>query len=434
MRQLLLGGAMSRFRSTDNTYPTSISHVVYTAVPNDNRGAPYNTPKVDYFGVKYGTSRNMTDEVNPGFTNRKKRGEVILSNVSISNWTRDFSPGSQAGYLPTWKENWERYGDLIGECELVTSAFTTNYSGTFAAGMRNEALVKVLAKVNSSSLLSGEILSDMGRTIEMLQHPFKSSRDLLTKVFKAKRRYLKKSGSNLAQACSNAWLESRFGWGPIFIDMETIIDEVHKSRWNLSTTGRQVARASVSESWSSDRPFVNAMADAGFYFPRYYTGAVQTEESLTASAGIIFQSLDESTITRMNKILGTRANDLLPTVYEKIPYSFVVDRFVNLGDWCQAIQPNPYIKILGSWVSTKQDRRISTSASVWSGTSGGGSLTGSAGSSTVSTNAFTRLVNPSLGSITPVVSRELLNLRNSADAMSLATRPILAMLAGFKKP
>lgn len=66
--------------------------------------------------------------------------------------------------------------------------------------------------------------------------------------------------------------------------------------------------------------------------------------------GILYET---AVIARMAANLGLSRP--LSTAWELVPYSFVVDWFVNVGAWLDAIQPSLAHKTLGAWVSSRDN-------------------------------------------------------------------------------
>lgn len=418
---------MSRTRSTSTSVPSYIKYEDTTdsGVPVS---PPYNSPSYSQVGYT-GGNRDITDEVHPGFAAAKRRGEIVMGNCTIASYDRQVSEGSMSGRISAWKEFLHRSGDLIAEVEASAHALTPDLGGQYKGSISSIALIKAYAKMNQSDVMGGEVVRDLSATLGMLRHPFSSSRTLIKKIYKAKRKRLNKSGSNLALASADAWLELRYGWQPIILDIETIVEKSHKI---CDVKDRiLVARGSESNSWSYNREFSNLVVGPGFYWPRSFTGAVNVSDDVAAFAGVIYRERVSGMLPNAAQFFGTRAQDLPALAWELIPYSFVVDWFVNVGDWIQAITPNPNVTVLASWVSTKHKRTLSTSASVTCNT-GAGLLTGSAGSSTVKFDTFHRNTQPILAT-SPVVIRKPLSLIHSIDAASLSLRPILASLGDLFK-
>lgn len=359
----------------------------------------------------------------------RRRVGIVMGPLDLYKSTRSHTDGELKGTVPEWGETWTHRGDMI---DGIESSLTFPSITGDAAAMSQIALIKAYAEMKRSSIMSGEVLSDLGRTVGMLKHPFRSSQQLIRKMNLRKLKYLKKSGSNAAQAISNAWLEHRFGWQPIFNDIATIVIDAKKIK---ATMGEKnlVARATERNTGRFQVPFAQRNGGGQFSSHRY-TGSATSTQEVSASAGIIYDLASRSKADSAEQVLGTRTMDIVPLVWEKIPYSFVVDRFVNVGDWLQAVTPDPFITVKRSWTTyvIRESRDYSATAEFTvKTTSPQRKLTGSAGSSTWSYVHVVRVIDPQL-SITPVLTLKPLSTLQQADHMALTAGAILRSLKEFK--
>jgi hypothetical protein len=54
-------------------------------------------------------------------------------------------------------------------------------------------------------------------------------------------------------------------------------------------------------------------------------------------------------------VFGLSFKEIPITAWELVPYSFVIDWFVNAGDYIQAVTPKLGVKVLGSWSTTEDE-------------------------------------------------------------------------------
>jgi len=146
--------------------------------------------------------------------------------------------------------------------DFASAGFDTSIKGLFAnLGLKNDldrmsevAFAKAMAKVNQTPLCTGEFLNDLGKSVEMLKRPFEGATKLLQKIAQGKSKHLKKSGSNAALAFSNAWLESTYGWKPVFMDVGNVVEstiEFDARNWK----GAMVARAAEKQMYDKTLDF-----------------------------------------------------------------------------------------------------------------------------------------------------------------------------------
>jgi hypothetical protein len=168
---------------------------------------------------------------------------------------------------------------------------------------------------------------------------------LIEKIVKRKARLIL-SGVEAAQAAATAWNEYRFGWKPLVMDIEGIAKAYHDSTAHRKPL-RLVARAS------------GTVTHSGREFYLVYPPGVNEAKMVRTfrrdvkiSSGVLYELVDKTDQTARQRKTGLRLSDVPASVWELVPWSFIVDRFLTVGDWLQAITPKPYVNFLGSWTST----------------------------------------------------------------------------------
>lgn len=376
------------------------------------------------FTVKYvGSNSRMRDNNNKGFRQRVASGEIVLSDWFLERETRQVTNGlitlnDPSGY-------WDRLeGDLIQFAELPVSAPI----GIDLGNAPDIVLAKAYAKINSSSFCTAENLKDLNSSLRMLRRPLSGAVDLLMKMSKSKQRRLAKSSMSVAKATSDTWLEYRYGWRPLMMDIDKTIDIVHGKRASLDK--RLVARSGYQTETSSHGILGPASKPYG---EESVDGSYTSTEVKSCNAGVIYSISAMNKASELETNLGLRPRDLLPSLWETIPYSFVADWFVNVGDWLQAVTPVPGITYLGHWVTSKcmttnESRAVVSYGGAPTPT---GRRSGSYGSSVRTWSQVVRICNGQL-SFTPVWKGKSLSKLNQIDATALALQPVLSGLGQFK--
>lgn len=376
-------------------------------------------------GQAGGISKTMADCVNPGWRERQRRGEIVMSDMVITK-SEISSPTNQTFQIgPHTPTNWGTHyykGDLAG---LVASTTALEPVVNISDSAGNAALTEAYVKVNSAKVLAGEPLSDLGRTLMMLRNPFQGSRDLLTRMIKSRNRNLGKTAESAAKASANAWLEYRYGWKPLFLDADATIQLVRDKRAKLIKKQRLVARSTKDSSYEITRNF-----STGF-LGGTATGTYTRKITRRASAGIIYERRAQTMSESYASDFGLNARNLPVLLWEKIPYSFVVDWFVGVGDFIQAVIPNPDVNILGSWLTYVDEyETIFSPASISNTVSYAGTTRtyyGSCSGSTRKETTINRNVHIGLPTL-PVVKTNPFTLLHTTDALALTIGSITDML------
>lgn len=149
---------------------------------------------------------------------------------------------------------------------------------------------------------------------------------LLNLIFRFKRdafaiaRNLRHSIQQMLEQLSNLWLEFSFAWKPLQNDIQSMIDAA------LEMTKEQKAiRAIAKDVISHTSVWTNVgSAAAGAKYLRTTTNWVEVMYFGSVSASFGSDS-------QMRKKFGFSPENFAPTIYELIPWSFLIDYFVNLN-------------------------------------------------------------------------------------------------------
>jgi len=159
----------------------------------------------------------------------------------------------------------------------------------------------------------------------------------------------------------NRWLETRYGWAPLVYDVQghlKALDSLNNSKSRrLVARGRASDRVDVDISW---QPLHSGGVTEPITFRRQIRFDVQARAYVLYEADCSFQAA---------RAFGVTSVPL--SVWELVPFSFVVDWFVNVGDWLSAISPKLGISTLAEGatvsISAHGTRRIvaETANPIW---------------------------------------------------------------------
>lgn len=171
------------------------------------------------------------------------------------------------------------------------------------------------------------ILAELNQTLALLRNPLKSMIALTTELKSLSRRSKKMVPKEIA----NSWLAYRFGVLPLISDVASIIKLANSldAKKKLAYRTYGMAESSTSEPW---RNIINSFVTG------YGTTTVKYKAETIIHFGINLEMLTPP-VSLSGRFLNT-ADDLksLPiTAWEMIPWSFLVDYFVNIGDIVQAV-------------------------------------------------------------------------------------------------
>lgn len=385
-----------------------------------------------YIKWKQGVYRSIQDQKHPGFRKNMSLGVPVFGNLLLA--TSDRKADSITAFIPPYSYGgktctYTATGDLAGYYEKSSSILASLLSVPSAdvSRMTDIALIDAYAKMNSASLMSGEILNDLDQTVEMLRRPMKGSIDLLNRMTKCRKLKLGKTTASATKATTNAWLEYRYGWKPLLMDADNIVRSA--TRIVASPKKRLVARASQVQSRNSSNSFSDNMGGTTWLKA---SGTVSQTESVSVHAGILYDVVNRTTSEELLAFFGLRPRDVPATLWEVVPYSFVVDWFVNVGPWLEAIVPVPGTHVLGTWVTVKSKKTITSSVHSFKLLADGSwrSANGSGGSSTA-TDSVKRLCDLPMPAM-PVMTVKSLSSLRSADGISLLANQVIDGLQKFR--
>jgi len=147
---------------------------------------------------------------------------------------------------------------------------------------------------------------------------------------------------------SDNWLELRYGWTPLYYDIHTasifiergINDPVGPSYYNVRTSTSGKGKVTI--------------------IPPNSCSSANTKGAYTIrkGAGIDYRITDPEYVA--NEALGLHNPGLL--AWELLPFSFVADWFIPIGDALQSLTAYGGLHLMGGYVNTKTDKSWSMSS------------------------------------------------------------------------
>lgn len=423
-----------------NTTRTRVSDMMSTVtVPYEllnygwRNGTTYlDSTSVIPLGTISGYRRTISDVSHPNFEKRRRKGEVIMGDLLLV--VEEMDPGElHETFTAGPKSNWGAVtvqGPISAMIRSRADASLPEFGiSSMIEQAKDVAYTKALGKASKADVCSGEILNDLGKTVSMLKKPFSGATTLLGKMVKYKKKHLGKTAASAAKATANAWLEYRYGWRPLLMDCDTIIQKAATVRQETMRK-RLVCRASEALSRTqSDSYVTNAPG-----IPEA-SGVVLRTSNCRVSAGVMVEVDPQTTSDQWLAALGLRPRDVPATAWEVIPFSFVIDWFVNVGDWIEAATPLPKgLRIVGEWVTS-----VETIESKYLGgqlkytvtlPAPATTFTGSFGGCSSKRTTVWRTTHPVMTSH-PVLKAKMLSVPQSIDATSLMCQKLIGALKKF---
>ena len=317
-----------------------------------------------------GTFRTISDVVIPNFYRRVKAGELFFNPYRSYQEARTVEGGA-AGYK-IYIDNGPDYLQTVGRgawfgssiCPPVRhQANTFNYQNLAALAI-TQAHANV-AKPEFAALVS---LGELRETISYLRNPLKGLTTLIRRNRKslvkdhrreyyAQKRWQKRQSKMSARervlargkryfynkeldALSDSYLAGRYGLRPLISEVQDVMEAIDAFRTKLPE--RQTARGFASGEGSK------TLMESYTPMRQIMLGTTVTNRKAEFRAGVLYSADIRDTF-------GTNLSQLPVALWELTFLSFMVDWFVNIGDYIAAISPKPGVHYHGSWLVTRTE-------------------------------------------------------------------------------
>lgn len=248
---------------------------------------------------------------------------------------------SRPGMYQYWRpDKWKAYGPCqeggyAGSLEMLSfpaANFLLNPDADLKA--RQKFLQKVLDA--RKTWRGGNFMAEVVETIHMFKHPLKGLEGAVKSLSRAvSNARLAGDASNVAKHIGNAWLEFSFGVKPFFEDIQDANKAIDNLANTLNSDTKRISVTGVSTTATkpSFQPisFLGGVAgtDTQQEFWSKSTGYVKYVGALKARPSGLTQILDS---------FGFDPGDILPAVWEAIPWSFFIDYFLNVQEQLDSMQ------------------------------------------------------------------------------------------------
>nr|UJQ85202.1 MAG: hypothetical protein 1 [Leviviridae sp.] len=222
--------------------------------------------------------------------------------------------------------------------------FASNFSGNWTvppeleAQATNIAATKFLKHLRATETkFSGPVmLGELRETLRMIRSPAEALRKQLDLFVKKAAKAHGKPG--FKRTLAESWLENSFGWQPLIGDLASIAEAAVTV---IDNPFRIVTGKGEVEKDFAPYDFTKTVAGIACVVDHHTT--YRASVSVKYRAGIDARiNCAESALERIIHAAGFNLNEVVPTAWELLPWSFLIDYFTNIGE------------VLSSW-STSRD-------------------------------------------------------------------------------
>jgi hypothetical protein len=189
------------------------------------------------------------------------------------------------------------------------------------------------AKSAISSFQSGQDIVEIHQTIESIIHPLASLRSHVSTYFRdlkkikgrlSKIRNPTNRSASFKKALADTYLEWTFGWNPLAADIAAGIVDLSSQRNRFESTPiKSKAKARYQFTLTDN---VRGYVEAFLLSHRLVTGEYSIR--LIGSVNAYYNGSAPSLAQNLQLL----PEDFIPTAWNVLPYSFVIDYFLNVGD------------------------------------------------------------------------------------------------------
>lgn len=335
----------------------------YTRVRS--RSSDYDEQTVVVAGTSTGTYgpyitsqklEDMTDVVTPGY-HRKVTSGAIVNNDCLYEVEELDTIGDGFGHYQkapydytisgplTWfraNQTWPSYADLNlnANADAETAKFWA------------------LANIDPTPYAFGEDLFEIGETIRFLRNPLGSLRnlsrsfrsDFFDAVKRRRHRSIQRILKHRTEALADVWLQYRFAFSPLVRSLHDgyealLLDKVIPPE-RRTARGFSIGEDSGDKTWTT--------LNSGTTYTWYKSKRLRKDYKAT----ILYEM--SNPVYDWRHSLGLRNKDLPETFWQVLPYSFMIDRLVNVSAAIRGLVnlASPQLKILAASTRLKQEEFI----------------------------------------------------------------------------
>lgn len=329
------------------SYSYTVNSTFYDIDTANGNQVGYGTSSTKTASVSGTNTRSRTTQDNPRWR------DLIASH---GNATTPFSASEDVTEVPTGSASSTTNNLNAGILRTTTTllngpfpilGFSVSSSSTVLNSAFADAKAKIYAKLAAlqTPVQGGVIIGELRETLHMIKHPaeglsnlilgeqFLSTKAKLRRASLRKRRPLKGNHlrRSLSKAVADSWLENAFGWQPLMSDINSAMSAYNDL---LNKVEYHPLRATGKAEETVGAPLVNDWALEGFI-------AYRTFDYRSQNAKVYVYGEARTQPSGLRARLGLTWGQFVPTVWELLPFSFLADYFINIGQ----VLANCYVDI-----------------------------------------------------------------------------------------
>lgn len=311
--------------------------------------------------VRVGEVLTTYDWVTADFWKRKKRGDIIvnpffqrrlkLDNPGFSSlrWTSVANICTGPNIKQWFQYEGQLFASLYSDITYLPDYSEDTLTPERIQSLRTEIWTACMAKRKDGETNLTESIAEVHQAISMLQTPIQNLRQLIRHLRRSGKRA---SGFKRVSADSGAfirfaaseYLRFRFGLSPIINDIRAgmkVLKTSYTKEPQIYTSRAKGRAASTSQN--------NSYFDIAGLFRVNFN--VARGHTISVKCGFY----DKYTVDPFDD-MGLTFHNVCVVPWELIRYSFVVDRFINVGDLLYANAPRMNVQAMGGYISSLEEK------------------------------------------------------------------------------
>lgn len=240
------------------------------------------------------------------------------------------------------------YTDDQGQFTPDDPSFLGTTTADIAA--REQFVKKYRARRNAFQ--GGVFVGELDEVVRMIKSPVRALREEIAvqRIVAKKQRSKFRSPRAAVRAVADSWLEFAFGVKPLVNDAADAISllDASPTRW------REKINAQYTQQWHIEPLRVGSSAPGGLSWPFFTYVVGRSSEVSVRYLGAA--DAERQQVPSFAEQAGFSWSNVLPTAYELIPYSFLIDYFSNVGKIIEGISTG---NISLSW-GCRTERKINS--------------------------------------------------------------------------
>lgn len=365
-----------RTRTSVEDFPTSYKRKVWSKVTPTTPQSTYfvSTVSVEHRSGYSRTDERIEDWVTPDFKKLSRQGRIINNPLKINRETYYDRPRHQyfADYVRSPAYVWttndpnldppyiemgivgsENFGTLTSSTLLGDPTLSTSFAADPIINLVHAAEVattKAYANIDLSRIDALVMAAEGRETVAFISHLMFDALKIFKMAWRLDlRRALLKAQSlktytnkhmhykRKLDALANRYMECRYALRPLVSDVRNVLKllEPNPVPDRYTFRGKYVEKGEVDSG--------EYLLTTGSYWKRYARKV--TSREVTARAGVL------TAIGNVSALQTFGLDNILESIWETIPLSFVADWFFNVGETIAALTPEYGVKELASWVT-----------------------------------------------------------------------------------